>query len=1565
MATNSTAGIGDPYWYEWSIGLLHALDMLNPDNNIKHVILQANDLQGLDDVVVVYNNDDASCIQIKHTRESDSITFGDMVYKTESKKSLLNSMCSDWQNAQEKGYVSCKAILYTNRKIGVYKSSGVDNENVKYERPPLKGFLELINTQLTDITTLSEIEVPARWETAWKIWKEEINSLNTDDKKLNFLRTLDIKTNQDELDEIIDKISDKLSKYFKVHIRVAKQLDQKLCAALRKWTTTVRDKQEITREDLFEALSLYGDKIQGEHDLKTCEPFFSSRIDFTNELERKLVDREAPVIFLYGDPGSGKTNIVSHLANKSDSVITLRFHAFKPLSADDLYLSADKGISDPRALWGNFLVELRNLFTGKLSKYNVPVTNELLESIDDLRNEVLRLSQILADETGNTTVIAIDGIDHAARSGNTNTFLTTLVPPNGVPENVTFLISGQPIMQYDAYPDWLSNKDTVLHIEVPPINENDIKQLFLNVNQNFPPEGIDFAVKIINKAVSGNTLSAVFAVYEVAHCSNLDELETKLNESGISSGIQSYYEYIWKETKTQLPGEIFYIDTLLAGTLALINKKITPILLTDIFKDENIPELAWKAVLNRLYPIVIRENNEYRVFHNDVRIYLDNYIKRDPDNFVTISSRLADYFLTRGDDIKLKHEIGFQLLQYAKRESDFIKFYDENYIVEAIKYKRPMTELFEQLKITLLSMRELRDFKTVLSLSCAVDTLFQYQASLQWEDKIHEDDSELPVALRNEKKVLNRKLFNTSIVTNVLLEAKTLIQFKEVERAKSMLFRWFGNLTPDELVLLLNNNNTEKPEDGVPIQAQRNKDIEQILKMWGEISRVTGINFAGLDKSEATENSGKYRAIFTSGWLNEGRKYLSDDQIEYTLKNIEVYFKADFDEFFIELIENDKIEAIENILEKHPIEKMSCHVQVKLSSWAILHKKEKMAEKCIRKVLEQRFKFLVIEESERYNEKIFESFARITFILSYYGQAEHKTVNEGIISFREGKLTYKDRGYYSAFNLLESSRFFGFLVSTIFDNKEGIIGQDDFRAFVDQIFDRKEPVGNIEIGGPAAQEFLLKGIISIDHLLTSSLKKELVNLIIRNVRVIETLKNIDIWWNYLKVNNQEEALKDVFNHWMGEQGLIWNQELYELHWISSIFIPKALDMGWTEEANVIKSMLETKLVGYVGRKEYSLYTPLKWYNGLDVANKPYWETIGLKLLNISDYASKTGDNRAAVYIYAAVAASAGHFGAKSLWEFALSNQYWDRGWVQTVFDGIIASLEHDNFSEEELLSLWSIATDVFYVSKSPKPYDSENEIRCAYISDVRRTIELAASRLGYVDIGEKMKEIAELEYSQERSDISYTALIIPERWYSKSDVNTTAAKFIDEVGEKTCSEALELLKWKCVNEKNTFRWDFAIGLIKKVELTSTENILDYVQEIIDLLVHERKAPDWEYDGADRLFEIIFPYLTQDQTKALLNDIIDHYFENNIYSEDSKLYALHNDLNHFSFNFYSKLSQEEKVEGLNRILEMHSNWITGYGNIKFPITYIKMNEESENFTWKDFCIKFIARINEQL
>lgn len=81
-----TPGIGDPYWFEWYVGLKHVIEMLNPDNGIESVIFQHPEYDTIDDVVVEYKDDKKQiCYQIKH-----EISTSIMHQKTKVILGLLN-----------------------------------------------------------------------------------------------------------------------------------------------------------------------------------------------------------------------------------------------------------------------------------------------------------------------------------------------------------------------------------------------------------------------------------------------------------------------------------------------------------------------------------------------------------------------------------------------------------------------------------------------------------------------------------------------------------------------------------------------------------------------------------------------------------------------------------------------------------------------------------------------------------------------------------------------------------------------------------------------------------------------------------------------------------------------------------------------------------------------------------------------------------------------------------------------------------------------------------------------------------------------------------------------------------------------------------------------------------------------------------------------------------------------------------------------------------------------------------------------------------------------------------
>mgnify|MGYP003104988215 FL=1 len=96
------SGIGTPYWFEWEIGILECLNMLQ-DTSIESVILQSTDFQALDDVVVNYSDKSILNIQVKHTDEDANFTYS---FLASGKKPLLNELALEWKNNKDK----CKAI---------------------------------------------------------------------------------------------------------------------------------------------------------------------------------------------------------------------------------------------------------------------------------------------------------------------------------------------------------------------------------------------------------------------------------------------------------------------------------------------------------------------------------------------------------------------------------------------------------------------------------------------------------------------------------------------------------------------------------------------------------------------------------------------------------------------------------------------------------------------------------------------------------------------------------------------------------------------------------------------------------------------------------------------------------------------------------------------------------------------------------------------------------------------------------------------------------------------------------------------------------------------------------------------------------------------------------------------------------------------------------------------------------------------------------------------------------------------------------------------------------------
>jgi len=351
----STPGIGDPYWYEWFVGLKYAIQMINPDSGISCVVFQHSEYNTIDDVVVEYEDGKKQlCYQVKHeifTSSPNNLTFGKMLEVRGNKKCLFEALFSGWKEASSVGTHTVRPILYTNRVIHNRRAGRTYNSE-KYSAYPVDKFVSLIQSEISesrDFTTIKERDYDLAHQ-----WNELRSVLcNVDeDELISFFEALSIEGNQLNLTELEQSLIKSLSQAFECSSGVATELFGRLLVGLEKWTTTQRRDERVFIEDVYSALGFEENIDDSQHRLAAPFPFFESRQAFCKGLDRQLQLTEKKMLFLSGDPGSGKTSIISYLQSTTNRFL-LRYHTFKPISPEQRFYNADPGMCTSENLWGD------------------------------------------------------------------------------------------------------------------------------------------------------------------------------------------------------------------------------------------------------------------------------------------------------------------------------------------------------------------------------------------------------------------------------------------------------------------------------------------------------------------------------------------------------------------------------------------------------------------------------------------------------------------------------------------------------------------------------------------------------------------------------------------------------------------------------------------------------------------------------------------------------------------------------------------------------------------------------------------------------------------------------------------------------------------------------------------------------------------------------------------------------------------------------------------------------------------------------------------------------------
>lgn len=1144
FTSTSKPGMGDPSWYEWSVGLSYIIDMLRDESGIKYVELQSLDSLGLDDVVVTYENDRKLFIQVKHTRVENTLTFGDLVSTNQSagrgqKVSLLRELANAWY-AEKGKYTESRVCLYTNKAAGNRVSSTRGEDSIK--RPALKSFVVDLQSAISTGKCLRDISFP-KFENAWDEWLTQLSDIETEEDKLLFLKSLEIKTEQYGLTEIEADLKRKLQDTFATNDHNAETLLAKLDHALRKWTTSTRDDSRIYVEDVYCALSVDSPSIPYNHDLIPSEPFFESRNRLVQEIESELSSGTSKVLFLSGVAGTGKTNIISKLSAKRNSAIDIRYYAYEPIDPAKEYLPMDVSKRvDKDTFWNELFYQLRKILSGKLSQYKVPVVNELM-SLEQMRDSFFRIASAYATDCNRPFVIAIDGIDHAARSGQIEqTFLPTLPNPEYIPSNIKILIAGQPKENYANYPTWLYSSGSVRQIDVPSIQSSDILSL---VAAKFPAakeaEQRQLST-LISKYAEGNTLAAVFAVHEALQQPNLYELEKQFISRKLSGNIQEYYSVIWKNAISRITS--IFVDYRIAGVLAFFNEHIDENKLHDIFPYERISVNDWRNVLKALRPLLVEENGQYTLLHNDVRVFLSSVIGKDEDHVKEVYSELSDYYIgCSTKSVGFYNDI-FTFLENSDRLLDFSKVYSPDFIIGAYAYGVELTDLsITSAKIldNLLKNTPV-DWEQMECLSLGCMTIDQLEkSSYEIEDcNFRRTSSHIPIH-PYECFVEPETAWNPAVVSDVLSLTKSLYSSGQNGRADLLFKRWFSGMKladiVDKIGLVKEEGDNWHPE------------YHSIASLLGECV-ILSREYDMLESApDLTENHHTFLYHFSNSALQSTIKSKQGGDLAETLSHTAILFYSSVVTCIQPLITDNRFDDIgifaDYLLERHsdnPAAVMCVTFMQIISSW---QKWDAAAKEELWKKVEP------LDFSGAPTEQILLYYSIYAVVAAYLQPISFSDAACEVLGKYLAQFHYHSKAYMGVY--FHNVCLIGKWLSLLHAGADLYVDTDSLEHLLSELLIKEWDSGSRNFESCKYHGIILKAFIMLSKY-ASPADRSAVDAICNTVFSEHPVNSLlDAGAFYYREN--VEKLKEWFDSWFGDGGHAWNVNLGERNPIITLISP--------------------------------------------------------------------------------------------------------------------------------------------------------------------------------------------------------------------------------------------------------------------------------------------------------------------------------------------------------------------------------------------------------------------------
>lgn len=1542
-----TAGRHDPFWYENFVGLAEVVELLDPDSGVVSVTFQAEGVKGWDDVIVQFKDGRRRCYQVKHTRNNDRLTFGDLVQPDEKGESLLGSLFSSWKSAGlNDGRTQC--VLYTNREAG----SRASKSQAGVCRPPLLKFMGWLMGELPRIQKLSDCKPKADWTGAWSEWQSQLVG-GTDQEQVSFLRALEIRVDQDDLDGLSDRVCEKLAATFGVSRQRINPVFASLHQALKKWTTGYA---AVTVEDLCAELTLEAEPKQLAPAPPPPEPFFQSRIPVATELESQLNGEGAePVFFVTAEPGAGKTSLLSWLTNRrTDSpftgIVGIRFFCFEPIRPEAPFVAPDDSRVQAQDLWFSLLTQLREGFRRgrRLHELQIPIRNEFL-TWQEAREHVLRIASHLGKESGKRFVILIDGIDHAARAAQATPaqaaeFFASLPGPDELKEkSIRLLLAGQPSELYsDHYPTWLqSQHPLVRRVELPKLQSDDLRTLYREHVGKLPLGLEDEVTRLIESFAKGNTLASVFAVVEAWESESLEALAQRLTERRLADGLAEYYQSIWKHTLVSAGDFAPDVDCCLVGAISLARRGVSPDFLASAFHEWQLPAAWWRVRLESLGPLLTEGTDGFRVRHNDVRIFLSGRFAAFPaQRRQRVISQLVDYYLRPDADRITAHIQLFDLLKLSQRQAEAARIFTVEWVREAAAVGIEYHQLRDESELAIRGLPQLRDWKLVVSVACANQTLERFCEVLEENSSdLPTLESPLPPFLPSEAMTRPTSQWSIDDFCTLMADAVELVRANEEQRAIGLLQRWLSGLSLSEIVSMLPKQSKDflPPPRLDPDQLDQGLEFafERLGWLCGKLKRSIPIG-----QSESPHQT-QAEFAFEKGYVESVVEDTSANSLDELFAVHGPRYFASWESAISQLAKQNRWPLVRQMLaDVTEIRSgMSIAFQTNATWWSL--------------------KSGVTNENSIWLSPLND--ASFHLDMGHHGRAQDRI--EPFLNMSRAKgwqhLDH-DPGDIaeSVFRVLDSynQRDEVHVPTLLVLRAAAMLGRID-RVLTEQgIAAAGTLVRPSDVGAICAALWgdAIKNGHHFEHRYSANqLALELVEFAIRlGGDFVTVVREVAIpfaeafpfyhgrtgLWRIVSHCGDYELLRQWVRHWVDTGGVAWRDSHSECRDSVQVMAQLAKEVGLDDLARAATDRTRWRIIGYRGHKEYEFDRTLDWFREVSRIEPTSWRDGGWRFWTLCDQCdSQGGDNRADWEVRKAICSAALRCGAGDWWRLiaAMHDKHNSEGWHEHTrsqfIGGAIQALRLDwTPAEADLPILWSIGVALSFWTD-----EGDNSALRSFRNEL-----LSKSAEG------DRSPLAETLNRTTRS----ASLEVPAS--STPDEQEDAPAEPGAETNRRIETILERLK-----QGDSILPSEAAFVVQRLSESDAGLEQDLRPKVLQSIGRSNDyGSDWAaYDrDVPKSLDRIARAITDDEFWDIVGSLIRGLDE----KDSMWVYGIHRNLLRVALARAKVRGLDELKDGLNQQLEMHARWAFGLGPAETP-QWPSLPPSDSTMSWRDAAVKLLG------